>query len=393
MADFVVYSNVAALWVGKKLCEPSSLIMKQIRLVLILGFLFPILLSAQSPPIDKKATRKTKALLANLHRYAKAQLLFGHQDDLAYGVNWIAEPGRSDVQEVCGDYPAVFGWDVSKLGQQAWNIDSVNFESMKAWIIDAYRSGGIHSISWHMDNFATGGNSWDTTSAVAMILPGGSKHGEYVKKLDLFAAFVDDLRSGFFNSPIPIIFRPFHEHTGAWFWWGEGHRSPEQYKALWRFTVEYLRDEKGIHHLLYAYSPDIFEDKETYLTCYPGDAYVDILGMDDYHDVSSHGKPEDLTRRLRMLVEMAQERGKVAALSETGRERIPYAEWWTQTLLKSIQADPLARQIAWVLIWRNANFKHHYAPYFEHTSSRDFVRFYEEETTWFLGDLPKMYRK
>lgn len=349
-------------------------------------------LSAQTP-IDKKATRKTKALLANLHRYSEDQIMFGHQDDLAYGVDWVREEGRSDVQDVCGDYPAVFGWDVSKLGQGPVNIDSVNFADMQQWMITAYEMGGINTISWHMDNFATGGDSWDTTSAIPMILPGGSKHADYVKKLDLFADFVQGLRSGFFNRPIPIVFRPFHEHTGSWFWWGEGHRTAEQYISLWRFTVEYLRDTKGLHNILYAYSPDIFPDKKEYLKCYPGDDYVDILGLDDYHDVGAHGDPKELTRRLRMLVELAEDKNKVAALTETGRERIPYSEWWTQTLLKHIQTDPIASKIAWVLLWRNDSFTHHYAPFDGHTSSKDFLKFYANPSTWFVDDLPNMYRK
>ncbi|MEM7368527.1 MAG: glycosyl hydrolase [Bacteroidota bacterium] len=366
---------------------------KQVWFYLIAPLLFVSQHVYAQSPIDTKATRKTRALLSNLHHFAGDRLLIGHQDDLAYGVNWERETGRSDVKEVCGDYPAVFGWDVSKLGQRPVNIDSVNFMDMQQWIIDVFKMGGINTISWHMDNFATGGDSWDTTSCLPQILAGGSKHSAYVKKLDQFADFVRGLRAGAFNRPIPIIFRPFHEHTGSWFWWGEGHRSAEQYISIWRFTVAYLRDTKKLHNILYAYSPDIFPDKKTYLSCYPGDEYVDILGVDDYHDVSSHGDPKELTRRLRMLVELAEEKGKVAALTETGRERIPYAEWWTQTLLKHIQADPVATKIAWVLLWRNDSFLHHYVPFDGHSSSRDFQRFYADPTTWFVEDLPNMYRK
>lgn len=45
---------------------------------------------------------------------------------------------------------------------------------------------------------------------------------------------------------IPVIFRPYHEHNGDWFWWGKGVNSEEDYIKLWQFTVEYLRDEKDV---------------------------------------------------------------------------------------------------------------------------------------------------
>jgi mannan endo-1,4-beta-mannosidase len=328
---------------------------------------------------------------------APTTTLFGHQDALAYGVLWKTwHKSRSDVHDVCGKYPAVFGWELGFLGKSAYSLDSVKFEALQEWIREVYRMGGINTISWHMDNFVTGNKSWDTTGRVVRtLLPGGSHHTEYVEKLDQFAEFVKPLKTGppFFRKAVPVIFRPFHEHTGSWFWWGQPHCTPEEYKALWRFTVEYLRDKKRLHQIIYAYSTDIFRDESHYLECYPGDAYVDVLGMDDYHDVGPHGRKEDLVKRLRMLVKMADERRKIAALTETGREAIPEPHWWTQTLLEPIKADPVASRIAWILVWRNYKTTHHYAPYPGHVSVPDFLQFSQDPAMSFCEDLPPMYRK
>jgi len=345
-------------------------------------------------PIDREATRQTRALHYHLSQFSKnSNILFGHQDDLAYGVNWKAEPGRSDVKESCGSFPAVYGWELGKLGQQSMNLDSVDFSSMKGWIIEAYERGGINTISWHMDNPVSGGSAWDTTKAVHTLLPGGSQHSWLIQKLDILAAFLGDLKTGGLRKKeVPVIFRPFHEHTGSWFWWGEAHCEPEEFIALWRFTVHYLREVKGLHNLLYAYSSDIFETKEAYLRCYPGDEFVDIMGMDNYHDVSPHGDPADLTRRLRMLVEVAQAHGKISALTETGQETIPDDFWWTKTLLGHIEADEIASQISYVMVWRNAWPHHHYVPYPGHPSRRDFVLFRHHDHVWFENDLPDLYR-
>jgi len=69
--------------------------------------------------VDTLATPETVALFRNLKSFAESRVLFGHQDDLAYGVGWQVEDGRSDVKSVCGDYPAVYGWDIGDIGQEA----------------------------------------------------------------------------------------------------------------------------------------------------------------------------------------------------------------------------------------------------------------------------------
>ncbi|MDZ7608081.1 MAG: glycosyl hydrolase [Cyclobacteriaceae bacterium] len=346
---------------------------------------------AQLALVDRSATEQTKNLFFNLREIPKKGIIFGHQDDLAYGVNWKAESGRSDVREVCGDYPGVYGWDISRLGQSE-NIDSVNFDNMKRWIVEGYKRGGINTVGWHMEKPVTGSDSWDKTPAVAAILPGGQKHEFYKGRLDLVAAFFNSLK-GEHGELVPIVFRPFHEHTGNWFWWGRGNCTRDEYVKLWQFTVRYLRDEKQVHNLLWAYSTDQFSSEAQYLEFYPGDDFADILAYDDYHSIKSINEREKLQYRLKTIVTLAEARGKVAALSETGLEGIPISDWFTNVLLGGIQSDNTERRIAWVLVWRNANTKHHYAPYPGHSSAADFVEFYNDPSTLFERDLPDMYKK
>ncbi len=346
-------------------------------------------------PIDARATPETRALLANLKKLAPDHVLFGHQDDLAYGVSWWAEPGRSDVKEAAGAFPALYGWEIGDLEKDAArNLDSISFTDMRRWIGEGYRRGGAITISWHMNNPATGGNAWDTTRAIHTILPGGIHHDAFKGWLDRFAAFATSLQVD--GTPIPVIFRPYHEHTGSWFWWGEGHVTPDEYARLWRFTVEYLRDVKGVHNLLWAYSTDFFDTDEEYLAHYPGDAYVDVLGYDDYGSLRADSGVAAMTDKLRSLVRMADARGKLAALTETGLEGVPDPTWWTGRLLPAIASDPEARRIAYVLVWRNAYARvkpgHHYAPYAGHPSAADFAAFYRDPFVLFESELPPLYR-
>jgi mannan endo-1,4-beta-mannosidase len=346
--------------------------------------------------VDPAATRETRALFANLRRLAPEHVLFGHQDDLAYGVGWVREPGRSDVREVAGAYPAVYGWELGDLerGAEA-NLDGVRFDDMQRWIREGRARGGAITIAWHMANPVTGGNSWDTTRAVHTILPGGAKHALYRQWLDRFAEFARPLRDDR-GRPIPLILRPFHEHTGHWFWWGRTHVTPEEYRALWRFTVAYLRDERGLHNLLYAYSTDVFDTEEAYLAHYPGDAWVDVLGFDDYQSLRSDETVPVMTSRLRTVVGLARARGKIAALTETGLEGVPDSTWWTGRLLRAIEADSVGRGIAYVHVWRNAPAAerpgHRFGPAPGHADAPDFVRFARSPGVLLEDELPDLYR-
>jgi mannan endo-1,4-beta-mannosidase len=267
---------------------------------------------------------------------------------------------------------------------------------MQQWIIEGYTLGGVITIGWHMDNPVSEGSSWDTTRAVYAILPGGEQHEKFVGSLDKFAEFVDGLvveGEGWFAQPhpVPFLFRPWHEHSGSWFWWGGDNVTPEEYIALWKFTVEYLRDEKGLHNMLYSYATDVFDTDSLYMLHYPGDEWVDMLGYDDYRALRMEETIPDMTRRLKMLVEMAEERGKLSALTETGGgARIP--DWWTQRLLKAIEADPVSKRISYALVWRNAGERQNYAPYIGHAGVPDFVKFYENPGVLFLDELPEMYK-
>jgi mannan endo-1,4-beta-mannosidase len=351
-------------------------------------------------PIDMKATKKTKALYFNLKNSLGNNFMVGHQEDQAYGVTWKAEKKRSDVKNVCGDYAAVHGWDVGKEGE-LHNLDSVLFSDVRKLIKRSYKRGGVNTISWHGDNPTSGGSTWDTTRAVRHILPSGKDHDNYVKRLDKVADFLNSCKVG--SSKIPIIFRPFHEHNGDWFWWGKNHCSEEEYIALWRFTVSYLRDKRNIHHVLYAFSPDASgmntqPDSVNYLYGYPGDEYVDILGLDNYRDVGIQWNTKPIEEQKKQMIscltivsDLAKQKNKVAAFTETGLEGVTQADWFTQRILEPIKAN-VNIQLAYVMLWRNANSKHHYAPYPGHTSVPDFLIFYNDPYTLFERDLPKLYR-
>ena len=347
--------------------------------------LFPCAISAQ---IDTRATLETRALYQNLLEIGRDHLLFGHQDDLAYGIGWWAEDKRSDVRDVCGDYPAVYGWDLGDI-QESANLDEVDFVRMKGWIREARTRGGINTISMHLDNPVTGGNAWDNTEAVASILPGGAFHEAYLETLNCIGAFLNDLRTDD-GILIPIILRPYHEASQSWPWWGTVSCTREEFVELWTMTVRHFRDTLGLHHLLYAFSPQDVTTSAEYFSRYPGDEWVDILGL-DFYSLTRPKQIEILGRTLHMLGKEAVGRGKICALTETGMEAIPIENWWTEYLYNAINFSEDSRRTAWALVWRNANPKHYFAPWPGEKSAPDFVVFHDKADVWFESDLPDMY--
>jgi len=370
-----------------------------------------ILVSCSAPKnelylIDTNATVQTKALHQNLHDMIGKHAMFGHQATLAYGYTWRNEPSRSDVKDVTGSFPALYGWDIADFlpnpNRVNESTDSAKWATNISYVKEGLERGGVITYAWHMRNPATNQSFYDTTRAVHTIIPGGEKHEEYKKTLDIVADYFQEI------SPMPIIFRPFHEHNGNWFWWGKGLTTEEDYITLWRFTVEYLRDQKGVHNLLWAFSPDrsrtsINTFKTDYFYGYPGDDYVDIIGLDNYWDVghpandaSKEKQAEDFVKCLTMTAQIADSLGKIPALTETGLEAIPDPTFWTETMLKAMTANEWTKKHVYVQVWRNAtkreeNRDHYYAPYSGQVSAEDFIKFKETEFILFEDELPDLY--
>jgi mannan endo-1,4-beta-mannosidase len=369
-----------------------------VAFVLSLG----IIQNASSQPwklIDKGATRETEALFTNLKKLSENHALFGHQHATEYGHGWSGEEGRSDVKSVTGSHPAVIGVDLSGFSGQTDEAIAVAKESLKKNVVDTYNRGGVTTVSWHFSNpVSKGGFYWiDTLSlpAVKYIVPGGKAHQKYKEILKGIGDWANNVR-GADGQLAPMIFRPYHEFDGGWFWWGKPHCTKEEFITLWRFTVSYLRDTLNVHNFIYAFSPDNkFKTEAQFLERYPGDDWVDMVGMDNYGDMGRNRYALDSAAlKLKIVSDYAWKRGKLAAFTETGLESIPNPDWWTEVLLTVMRAYK-DMKLAYVLVWRNDQHSstHYYAPFPGHSSVPDFMKFYNDPYTLFEKDLKNIYSK
>ncbi len=371
-------------------------------------FIIPLVLALVTTGCSSKKSPDPLSILEKAA--ASGRFLYGHQDDLVYGKNWSVGTDslsiaafpieQSDIKSVCGEFPAVAGFDLAGIELcDERNIDGVPFELMRKAAVTHVGRGGIVTFSWHPRNPFTGGDAWDVSSdqAVRSILDGGENHGMFMEWLSRAADFLESLK-GKDGKPVPVVFRPFHENNGNWFWWGDDLCTPEQYKELYSLTYDYMVGTRGLKDIVWAYSPNSGFNRKQFESRYPGDGYVDIIGLDHYCfapadttislqdrlDLADEYYLNILRASLEILGDFAAEHGKLLALTETGFEGTPDPKWWTGTLLKGLEGIP----VCYVLTWRNAwdKVSHYYAPFPGSCDEEDFRAFYDDDRTVFLGN-------
>lgn len=358
-------------------------------------------------------------LLNRLKKNQAKGYMYGHQDDPFYGATWSYEEGRSDTKDAVGDYPGIMGFDLGGLElADKKNLDSVPFDLMQKEIIRQHERGGVITLSWHPRNPYIGTTAWiendlklydkylqianevgvawhmepasvpNPKHTVKAILPGGEKHDVMM----LWLARLKDFMLGLKDSkgqPIPFIFRPWHEYNGAWFWWGEGNCSAEEYKALWNMTQDYLNAELP-GQIVWANTPNLRTENtlEHFLERWPGDERVDILGPDAYQWTADESQAErfrnNVQRELTFIAQYAAEHGLMIALTECGCKNDVYEHWWTEVLQPAVAGFP----ILYALTWRN-DPKEHFGALPGSLSTEDFLKFYQDKRTLFVRNLRK----
>ena len=325
-------------------------------------------------------------------------IMFGHQDDPCYGLTWDYDKDSSDVKNTCGDWPAVMGFELGGIEMgDAKNLDSVPFTRMTEEIINHYNRGGIITISWHPRNPVTTidggglagqkfpeGTAWDIsdTTVVKNILPGGAQYEKFQTWMQRLSDFLVGLKTAD-GRKIPVIFRPWHENTGSWFWWGEKLCTAEEYKALWNMLQDKL-DADNFDNLLWAYSPGMASNltEEKYLERYPGNDRIGLVGIDGYQWGPREDFMAQLDVNLDMLTKFAEKNGKIAALTECGLKNLVEPNWWTTALLPVVEKYP----ISYLLVWRNYK-EEWFGPSPSKPDAEFFNEFYHSEKTLFLENI------
>lgn len=239
------------------------------------------------------------------------------------------------IHELTGRWPAILNFDLCGWNSPTWGknytfVIQRAIDAAKAW----GEKGGIVSMQFHWKNpMNENGTAWKDKPKGAPVFkvsdfatPGTPEHKAFMEDLKKHADYLQKLA----DARIPVLWRPFHEIDGGWFWWTDKDE-PENTRKLWKMTFDYLVKERKLHNLIWVYSTAHWvgglKDKSKTPPSegeiawrkryYPGPDYVDIVGMDIYPAASiGYGSPMTETYSAGFAIMEQVAPGKMIALCE-----------------------------------------------------------------------------
>lgn len=233
---------------------------------------------------NTRASERARRLYAYLWSVYRRRTLTGQQES-----TWSPEGPRAEldyVQRVTGKLPAILGLDYIEPADRA----NVNDRATR-WCL---QEGGIVTLCWHWGAPDIGPgyeNSKKPFDLPAALTPGTREHGLMERDLSAIADQLTVLR----DRGVPVLWRPLHEFTGDWFWWGR--HGPEPFKALWKLMYELFTYEHRLDNLIWVAG---FAGQSIDPRWYPGRDQVDIAGADIY--VHDHGALAPMFAQVQALV-------------------------------------------------------------------------------------------
>ena len=301
--------------------------------------------------VNPNATQKVKNLYGNLKEVAwdTKGILFGQEFFNSF--RWIDnsdDPNVSDIKTVTGKHPAVLGQDFEYYNTKPQAEVDRHTKAVKR----AYELGCVITFDYHMASKNHTGTSYQTADQYLMYNIG--EQNDTWGELSWLKTQLDKAITIINALDMPIVFRPFHEMNGGWFWWGKNaYGGATSYKKMYQFTVNYV--SARTNNVLFEWSPNYPFDTNYY----PGDAYVDVVGVDMY----DQGNPgyatfDQMVTQLEQVSDFSWNHNKIPVFSEIGnRVTSPdqYPNWWFDVNTK-LQASNRSFKIAWMLTWINQSW-------------------------------------
>ena len=252
----------------------KSCLLSSRTLVLCAAFSLCCQLAPAVEPANPKASTQARTVLDYFHELSALKtgrrVLSGQFSDFGNGANVRI---MERVHEQAGHWPALIGVDYADFPRGSLTTKVPNEVALDYW-----KQGGLVTVMAHLYNPANpkGGGLRDQGVELAdLLIPGTDTHRRWLEELDLIADGLKELQ----DAGVVVLWRPFHEMNGGWFWWGA--KEPEQFIVLWRHMFDYFTKTKGLDNLLWVYGPNHGQNTAKY---YAGDRYVDLVGLDAYTD-------------------------------------------------------------------------------------------------------------
>lgn len=321
--------------------------------------------------VNKNSTANTKKLYSFLKDSYGKYVITGQQCDGGINGNEFKA-----IKNLTGDYPALLGLDLMDYtpSRTAFGASSSTVEKA----IEFADKGGIVTLCWHWNApteylYSTANNSdgwWGgfyTKSSkfdIAKVMNGQDAKGK--KLLDRDIKEIAKQLKRLEKAGVPVIWRPLHEASGGWFWWGA--QGPDAYKKLWKYLYNELTNTYGCNNLIWVYNGQSAD-------WYPGDKYVDIVGEDIYP--GNHVYDPQVSR-FKQAISYGS-KTKITALTENG------------CIFDIDSAVSINALWCWFMTWGN-EFTVNGSNYSEKYTEKSVIKkMYASKYSLTLGSLPKIY--
>lgn len=321
--------------------------------------------------VNRNATANTKKLYSFLKDSYGKYVITGQQCDGGINGNEFKA-----IKNLTGDYPALLGLDMMDYTPSRTALGASSSAVEKA--IEFANKGGIVTFCWHwnapteyLNSTANSSDGWwggfytqSSKFDIAKVMNGQDAKGKNLLDRDIkeIAKQLKRLE----KAGVPVIWRPLHEGSGGWFWWGA--KGSDAYKKLWKYLYKELTNTYGCNNLIWVYNGQSAD-------WYPGDEYVDIVGEDIYP--GNHVYDPQVSR-FRQAINYGS-KTKITALTENG------------CIFDIDSAVSINALWSWFMTW-GGEFTVNGSNYSEKYTEKSVIKkMYASKYSLTLGSLPKIY--
>ncbi|MBP3609132.1 MAG: beta-mannosidase [Lachnospiraceae bacterium] len=314
-------------------------------------------------PVNKNATREARAVLTYLEDIRGKKIITGqHTQTMAQEELWQMEKVTGKLPALCGFELLAYSPNINYPSCDEAALKEIN--ENKGTLQRAYEwaeRGGLLTFTWHWyspiggvdKSFYSRNTDFD---AEQVFVEGTPEREAFYHDMDVMA----ELLQGFQEKHIPILWRPFHEAEGDWFWWGV--KGMDTARKLYREMFHYYTEVKQLNHLIWVWNNPRPEG-------YVGDEYCDIVTADFYPPEHTHTA---MTEKLDSLKKITS--GKPFAIGEIG------------TIPKISEMEKEKADWLWFMMWSGD-----FVLSDRFTTEEVFREQYNHAYAVTLDNLPKLY--
>lgn len=246
--------------------------------------------SAAVFPVNGNASAPAKQLLTYLSGISGSKTVAGQHDYLE-----VPDELSNKLKNMTGTYAGLHGYELGAIMNQTEAQMATQRQGVVNSAINWYKAGGIVVMTYHASLPGTS-QSWSNVQKKIsqadfdkIVTPGTDSYNNLISDIDKVAVSLKALNA----AGVPVLWRPYHEMNGDWFWWGQ----KSNFAKLWNIMYDRLTTYHKLNNLLWVWNPNAPNAyASAYGATFPGLDKVDVLAVDIYNNDYKQSHYDDLLK-------------------------------------------------------------------------------------------------